>query len=596
MTDSISHRGPDGDGHWTNANGEVGLGHRRLAILDLSRDGDQPMHYADGRYTIVFNGEIYNYIEIREKLLKKGYQFKSSCDTEVLLVLFDDKKEKCLDELDGMFSFALWDAKEKRLFCARDRFGEKPFYYAVHENSLYFASEMKALWAAGVPRETNNSMMFNYLLNGTNYNINDLTETFFKSIKKLKASHYFFVTPENVSPAPRRYWDLDYRKINRDITEKEATETFRELFTSSVARRLRSDVPVGSSLSGGLDSSLVVTVIDQLKKNDSSPQMTFSARFPGFAKDEGKFMQMVIDRTNVSPHYVFPDEQGLLKDFDTLCYHQEEPFGSASIYAQYCVMRLAKENNVTVLLDGQGADESLAGYHLYFHYYFQGLKAINRDFWKKEKTAYENIHSPAKEQRFKSIGRKALNNVLPRAVSTQARKIKKRFSAEFSPFLNKEYYREFAAQDLSLLHRGEPESLQASLYQSTLQGGLEDLLRYADKNSMAHSREVRLPFLSHEFVEFVFSLPENYKINSGTTKYIMRKSFGDLLPEGILNRQDKIGYEPPQNSWLKVPMMLEKIHEARSNLIKNQILDQNAVKNLDDSSVVWRLLMADFVL
>lgn len=595
MTDAVSHRGPDGDGHWIDDRKKIGLGHRRLAIIDLSSEADQPMKYHDGRYSMIFNGEIYNYIELKEKLSKKGYEFKTSSDTEVLLALFDEKKEKCLDELDGMFAFAIWDEKEKKLFCARDRFGEKPFFYAVKDGAFYFASEMKALWAVGVSRKTNDKMLFNYLLNGILYNPRDLSETFFEGIRRLKAAHYFFVSPEKISPEPVRYWDIDYRKTPAKISDDEAIEKFRELFFESVNRRLRSDVAVGSSLSGGLDSSAVVCVIDRLRENSAQKQMTFSARFPGFSKDEGKFMQMVIDRTRVDPHFVFPDENGLIDDFETLCRHQEEPFGSASIYAQFCVMRLAKENNVTVLLDGQGADEILAGYLQYFNFYFKQLRREDKTLYKTEKAAYAAVHNLQGKSGIKEIGGEILQDYFPPFLQSKIRKFKKKISANSQPFLNRDFFGEYANQDF-YLNFDYAKSLHHALYKSAVEGELEDLLRYADRNSMAHSREVRLPFLSHKLAEFVFALPEHFKIRGGVTKYLMRKSFTGILPDGIVNRMDKIGYEPPQANWLKIPAMKEKVSSSLTNLIDNKILDKDAIKNAESSETVWKLLMADFIL
>lgn len=393
MTETIAHRGPDGEGFWLSSSGNAGLGHRRLAIIDLTDKARQPMSYRNGRYRLTFNGEIYNYIELRESLVKQGCKFESDSDTEVLLALYDQKGEECLNDLDGMFAFAIWDEKKETLFCARDRFGEKPFYYAVHDNVLYFASEMKALWAAGVPRRNNNRMLFNFIAYGYTFNFNDTSETFFEGIWKLKAAHHFTVTPQRLSPEPKRYWDIEIDRTDEQITEESAVETFRQLFSESLTRRLRSDVPVGSSLSGGLDSSLVVCLIDEINRDKKIDQNTFSARFPGFAEDEGKYMEMVINHTRVTPHFVFPDVNGMLLDLDTLFRHQEEPFGSASIYAQFCVMRLAKETNITVLLDGQGADEILAGYHFYFPDFFRELKAKDKSTWKREKRAYKNLHA-----------------------------------------------------------------------------------------------------------------------------------------------------------------------------------------------------------
>lgn len=595
MTDEIAHRGPDGDGNWVAADSSVGLGHRRLAIIDLSDAGKQPMFYANGRYSITFNGEIYNYVELREELVKEGVKFVSHSDTEVLLALFDKKKEKCLDSLDGMFAFAIWDEKEKRLFCARDRFGEKPFYYSDHEGKLYFASEMKALWSVGVPRVVNNRMLFNYLTNSLVYNPHDLTETFFEKIYKLKAAHYFFLTPGDISPRQIRYWDIDPTYVDDSITEEQACERFRELFDTSVERRLRSDVPVGSSLSGGLDSSLIVCTIDKLNKG-RVPQSTFSARFPGFAKDEGKYMDLVIASTNVDPHFVIPDEDGLANDLNKLFYHQEEPFGSASIYAQFCVMRLAKENDVTVLMDGQGADELLAGYHHYFRSFYRELKPGGNGKLRDEKLAFKKVHGTSGgSSRLKSV----LVGTLPDSLQTSARALRQRLHYSFFPFLDRRFSREFEkdsyARDIT-----PSKTLNESLYTSACGGSLEELLRYADRNSMAHSREIRLAFLNDKLAKFLFSLPSHMKIRSGITKFVMRRAFSDVLPDDIANRQDKIGYEPPQGQWMGKSSVRSSITKAEEQLIAQRIIHNNYRSNLGKLSLdhaytehnVWKILMA----
>ncbi|HMT35843.1 MAG TPA: asparagine synthase (glutamine-hydrolyzing), partial [Chitinophagaceae bacterium] len=275
MTDIISHRGPDGAGHWIADNGQVGLGHRRLSIIDLSHEADQPMHYLN-RYSIVFNGEIYNYIEIKETLLKQGYTFKTQSDTEVLMALYDREKDKCLAFLDGMFSFVIYDQKEHTAFCARDRFGEKPFFYSYEKGKHFmFGSEMKCLWAGGLPKEINNRMLFNYLSFGYLENPQDLTETFFQHCTRLPHSHYIKINLHTLEIDIQKYYDIDWKKIDKGISVEKAKEQFNELFYTSVQRRLRSDVTVGSSLSGGLDSSLVVCVIDELKKGTQQKQNTF---------------------------------------------------------------------------------------------------------------------------------------------------------------------------------------------------------------------------------------------------------------------------------------------------------------------------------
>ncbi|MFL5742353.1 MAG: asparagine synthase (glutamine-hydrolyzing) [Flavisolibacter sp.] len=566
MTDAIRHRGPDGDGQWINATCQVGLAHRRLSIIDLSETGKQPMHYA-GRYTITFNGEIYNYIELRQELEKNGYQFHSTSDTEVLMAMYDYKKENCLEYLDGMFAFAIWDEKAKQVFCARDRFGEKPFYYSYERGKHFvFASEMKALWAGGVSKSVDTVMLYNYLNNGFVYNPGDLSQTFYSGISKLKAAHYLIVN-EKLELVEKKYWKLSENKTWEGNFEQ-ACEKFKALFTDSVNRRLRSDVPVGSSLSGGLDSSLVVCTIDEIRKREQRNQVqkTFSARFPGFAKDEGRFMQMVIERCSIEPHFTYPGEKDLLDNIDRLFYHQEEPFTSASIFVQYAVMQLAHEQGVTVLLDGQGADELLAGYHFYFRKYFQQIRRSKT--YSTEYKAWQQMHQPSPQ----TLRRLWLDiNVRP-FMDLPARMKQRLRSPQFIT-------ESFAAHGKEKFYLPEDGiTLNQSLIYSATQGPLEELLRYADRNSMAHSREVRLPFLYHELAEFLINIPADYKIHEGWTKFIMRKAGEEVLPKEITWRKDKIGYEPPQRDWMKSDVIREKIVEGRKKLVQERILNKEVLK------------------
>jgi len=596
MTDIISHRGPDGEGQWISANGNAGLGHRRLSIIDLSHEADQPMHYLN-RYSIVFNGEIYNYIEIRETLLKQGYQFKTQGDTEVLMALYDRDKENCLQLLDGMFSFVIYDSKENTAFCARDRFGEKPFFYSYEKGKHFmFGSEMKCLWAGGLKKEINNRMLFNYLSFGYIENPKDLSETFYHNCTRLPHSHYISIDLNKLEIRVQQYYDIAWTKINHSISVEQAMEQFHDLFYTSIKRRLRSDVTVGSSLSGGLDSSLVVCVIDELKKGTHQKQNTFSAVFPGFKKDERKFMDIVIEKTNVKPHFITPSNEGLMEDIEKLSWHQEEPYGSASIYAQYCVMKLAKENNTTVLLDGQGADEILAGYHSFYLPFFKGIK--NEPYYKNQLTKYNALHSA---NPINGITKKSLGDVvrgISPALVKPAKRLRNFYIESTSPFLNKDFYHQFKGEIYGS-YETQFESLNESLYSCTFKSGIQQLLRYADRNSMAHSREVRLPFLSHELVEFLFSLPERYKINEGWTKWIMRETFQDVMPKEIAWRIDKIGYEPPQKAWMESKEMLEKINNQKNLLIDNQYISKKALDKTYSSADAlvannrnWTLLMA----
>ncbi len=558
MTNAIVHRGPDGEGQWLNNKANIGFGHRRLSIIDLSENGKQPMHYADKRYTITFNGEIYNYIELRQILLKKGYQFVSDSDTEVLMALYDHKKETCLDDLDGMFAFAIWDEKEQTLFCARDRFGEKPFHYFFDDNQFVFASEIKQFWPINIEKEFDQEKLLKYAKTAILEDEENITDTFYKNIKKLDAAHYILISADKKITI-QKYWDIDLNIMPFTGTIDEAAERFLELFTESVRLRLRSDVPVGSSLSGGLDSSSIVMLIDLLKGKELK-QNTFSARFKDFSKDEGTHIETVVKACkNMQVHYTWPDSEYFEAVFDKVVYHQDEPFGSASIIAQYAVMELAKKNDVTVLLDGQGADEQLAGYLPYYHDYLRQLFYSNTGLYLKEYVAYTKFHGDG---------------------------------YRFHDLFEKETMRmKFGRYKLNLLNKPKPyhDNLKNVLKQSTLSAGLKELLRYADRNSMAHSREVRLPFLSHKLVEFVFSLPDEYKLNNGWTKFVLRKSMNKILPQSICWRVDKIGYEPPQRKWIESDKYVSEI--VKTAKILNIDLEKNhAGKNMFTQE--WRLLMA----
>lgn len=597
MTDVIAHRGPDGEGQWISSNAEVGLGHRRLSIIDLSHEADQPMHYLD-RYSIVFNGEIYNYIELKETLLKQGYQFRTASDTEVLMALYHRDGEQCLQLLDGMFSFVLYDEQKQTIFCARDRFGEKPFFYSYEKGKhFYFGSEMKCLWAGGIPKVVNNKMLFNYLAYGFMDNPADLSETFYEQCTRLPHSHYIILNLNTFELKIQCYYDIKWRNTNNSIGEEEAKEKFHELFYTSVQRRLRSDVPVGSSLSGGLDSSLVVCVIAELKKGTPQKQNTFSAVFPGFKKDERKYMDYVLAKTPAEPHFVTPTDEGFISSIDKLAFHQEEPFGSASIYVQYCVMQMAKENNVTVLLDGQGADEILAGYHPYYVNYFKELKKKHSSNYKSELNEYYAMHVGS-DINFNVVD--GWKNKLKNGIPSQAafmRRLYERYKHVKNPFIQKDFFNAYFSESFNNLY--EFETLNQSLYTSTMLKGLQELLRYADRNSMAHSREVRLPFLSHEVVEFLFSLPSEFKIRNGWTKWIMRQTFKDILPDEITWRKDKIGFEPPQRNWMKNKDIEDKVLFNRNILISNGILHPNLDKHgykaedaIHGDNKNWKFLMA----
>jgi asparagine synthase (glutamine-hydrolysing) len=566
MTAAIAHRGPDGEGQWSNATKNVLLGHRRLAIIDLSDAAAQPMHYLN-RYTITYNGEIYNYIELKELLQANGYTFQSKSDTEVILAAYDFWNQECLQYFDGMFAFAIWDEKEQQLFAARDRFGEKPFYYYETENYLFFASEIKALWAAGVPKITDEKMLLNYLALGHVQNCVDKEQTFFNEIYSLPPAHFFKYKPFGQKLVIKKYWRLD-KEIKISISPEEAIEKFNELFIASVQKRLRSDVPVGTSLSGGLDSSSIIATLQELKINSK----TFSAVFPGFEKDEAAYINLLIDKFGIANFKTQPAADGLINDFEKLCYHQEEPFQSSSIFTQYKVFELTKQHNIKVLLDGQGADETLAGYHKYIQWYLQEVLSRHKlGAAEKEKKALLKNKMP-----FSWGLKNYFAAFLPMHAAMHLEK-KEYQKIMHQPDIAPEFLELQRGREWEGIHKPVVTKLNDILHFNTTELGLEELLRYADRNSMAHGREVRLPFLDHQLVEFIFSLPSNLKIHDGWTKFLLRKAMDKKLPDEIVWRKDKVGYEPPQQQWMENKTLQEYIHEAKKRLVTAKILRQNVL-------------------
>ncbi len=602
MTDTLAHRGPDGEGLWINAGRNVVLGHRRLSIIDLSENAAQPMHLLPGvspsaatndiRYTITYNGEIYNYIELRETLNGKGYHFRTQSDTEIVLAAYDYWKKDCLLQFDGMFSFAIWDSKEKKMFAARDRFGEKPFFYYINKEQFVFASEMKALWTAGIKKKTDEKMLLNYITLGHVKNANDTEQTFFENIYSLPPAHFLQIDFSDFKPHIHAYWDIN-KEQTVQFTETRAIEKFTELFTRSVKRRLRSDVVVGTCLSGGLDSSAIAATIRQLL-NKNEEQTTFSAVFPGFIKDESAYIKTIVQKFGLKNFQFVPTAEGLIYDFQTLCYHQEEPFGSSGIYAQFKVFELAKQHQVKVLLDGQGADETLGGYTKYIPWYLQQLIARSK-FGELEK---EISLFQKKKISFKWGYKNYLAAFFPKHASIQLERNEYNQIIRH-PDINPGLITSLRGREWEGINKPINSKLNDILYFNTCKMGLEELLRFADRNSMAHSSEVRLPFLNHELVEFIFSLPANFKIHEGWTKWLLRKSVNEKLPSEIVWRTDKIGFETPQHQWMQNKTLLEFIHESKrklvnSRILKPAVLDEKVVplNAHDKDNFDWRYLCA----
>jgi asparagine synthase (glutamine-hydrolysing) len=536
MSDAIAHRGPDGQGQWANSPKTVGLAHRRLAILDIGQRGAQPMHYKN-RYSISFNGEIYNYIELKKDLEKKGYQFQNNTDTEVLLALYDAFGSDCLHRLDGMFAFAIYDEEKQRVFCARDRFGEKPFYYYHKEGVFYFGSEMKALWAGGVPKMENQTMQYNYLAYGFMNNPENIAETFYQDIYELPHSQYLEYDIRSSSFDIKSYFSI--AQESSELSTVEAQEKLQTILKTSVLKRLRSDVTVGTSLSGGIDSSIIASLV----KENSGDQVlkTFSAIFPDYVRDESFYIGKTAEKLNVSSFTCTPSLKEFQQDKLKFLEHQEEPVVDESPYILYKVYELARKNNIKVLLDGQGADEIFAGYHAYFFVYLKELRQRNRILYRDEMKMFKTLANKGLINDYRFFRRQNLLSILFGEKLSDIRIWKQKLDQFKANSLDKTLKR--AQHGNSFRRKYVFQSLDENLKYDALKGKLQTLLRYADRSSMAHGVEVRLPYLSHELVNFVFSLSSELKIKEGWTKWILRETFKDYLADEVVWRRDKVGAE-----------------------------------------------------
>jgi asparagine synthase (glutamine-hydrolysing) len=577
MTDAITHRGPDGEGFWINEASTVAFGHRRLFIIDGSNAAHQPMqrsHFSslateENRYTITFSGAVYNYVELKETLYKNGYRFQSKSVAEVVLAAYDYWEDACLQQFDGMFAFAIWDSKKQQLFAARDRFGEMPFYFFKDNGHFIFGSEMKAIWATGVPKTADNKMLLNYLALGYVLNSEDKGQTFFENIAALPASHYLYFDASTFDYEIHSYFKID-KEISIIISTEAAIEKFNKLLSTAVSRRMRADVAAGCSLSGGLDSSVIPAYITQ--HSAGTKLHGFSAIFPSFEHNETKFIQSLTKRFQLKNHQVIPSIDGLISDFEKLCYHQEEPFPSSAIYSQYKVYELASQNNTKILLDGIGVNETLAGYHKYIHWYLQQL--ISR---KKMATAMaEKKLFDQNNIQFKWGLGNYLATYLPAHAAIRLEQIEYNKIIR-QPDLSKDFINALHGREWEGIHKPIITKLNDILYFNTVNSGMEEQLRYADRNSMAHGLEVRRPFLSHELVEFIFSLPANFKLHEGWTKWILRKAVNKKLPKEVVWQKDERYFEPPQKNWMENAEMIDYIHEAKKKLISNGILNPGAL-------------------
>jgi asparagine synthase (glutamine-hydrolysing) len=556
VLERLRHRGPDDLGWLVYAHGSVQTGrelspdiedcdlmlmHRRLSILDLSSRGWQPMHAAGGRYSVVYNGEIYNYLELRGELERLGHQFHTHTDTEILLLAYVEWGADAMRRFVGMFAFAIFDRQRRTLFLARDFFGIKPLYYSASEEQFAFASEIKALLDLNsTKRRVNSPALLLYLRHG----LSDQGDTTLLSgIHQLPAAHYVEVSLDDPGLAePVRYWKPQMTQSG--LSFEEAAQRLRELFLESIQLHLRSDVPIGAALSGGIDSSAIVACMRKVAPRLDIHTFSYIADDPRL--NEEHWIDMVTNAVAPHVHKVHTKSRDLANDLDILLRAQEEPFGSTTIYAQHRVFRLASEAGVKVMLDGQGADELLGGYRYYVGAQFASLVRQRRF-----PDAFRLLRSTAK---FPDIGIVPLllcsaDYLLPREWQKPLRAL---IAKEYTPrWVNTAWFRENGGETAHTTYCAGPHVLRSALLRTMTETSLPHLLRYEDRNSMAFSIESRVPFLTPQLAEFALSLPEEYIVAlDGTSKAVFRHAMRGIVPQPILDRRDKIGFATPEREWL----------------------------------------------
>jgi asparagine synthase (glutamine-hydrolysing) len=552
----LHHRGPDDYGILRFARGEVQLSrkwtpyqsapeavflHRRLSILDLSESGWQPMGTADGRYYVTFNGEIYNYVELRAELQALGHQFRSQSDTEVLLAAWAEWGLNALNRFVGMFAFALLDTQTRTLVCARDFFGIKPFYYTASRDCFAFASEMKALLEFGVAsRQIDRDRLLQYLRYGA---CKFGSATMFADIHQLPPAHYLTLSLDGDFDAdPVCYWK-PVTETNHDISFEEAASHVRDLFLNNVRIHLRSDVPVGAALSGGIDSSAIVMAMRQI---DSKLQLhTFTYVADDQAVSEEHWADLVASAAHSEVHKTRPNANTLVADLSGLIDAQDEPVRNTSMYAQYCVFRAAQQAGIKVMLDGQGSDEMFGGYRFYMGARLASL--LRQGQWTQA------AQFLAKCSRYPGVGKLWLvfiagEHLLPPEMHLVLRKLIGKNPNP--PWLRRSWFPHNATGEVKG-YGYSSELLKQRLVQTMFESNLANLLRYEDRNSMAFSIESRVPFLTPQLVSFVLSLPEHYIIsNDGLSKAVFRRAMRGIVPDPILDRRDKVGFATPEEKWL----------------------------------------------
>ncbi|MEX2513463.1 MAG: asparagine synthase (glutamine-hydrolyzing) [Cyclobacteriaceae bacterium] len=593
MTDSILHRGPDGEGHYLHNN--VALGHRRLSIIDLNT-GDQPMFNEDNSLSLVFNGEIYNYIELREELKRTGSCFKTDSDTEVIIKAYEKWGIKCQNRFNGMWAFALWDNNKQQLLLSRDRIGEKPLHYTIYENSLIFGSEIKSILAYGVPKIPNNELLEIYLSLG----YIPAPYTFYKNIHKLKAGHCLIIGRNDIKE--RQYWDLpEIDEENMISNKKEVYEKFEDLFTDSVRLRMRSDVPYGAFLSGGLDSSSIVASMSEIS---SFPVETFTIGFKEKMYDERYLAKLVADKFNTNHHEFIVESQSFNESLDNIAFHFDEPFGDSSAIPTGYVSKFAA-SKVKMVLTGDGGDEVLSGYTTYQHEKFASqFKRLPSFVCNKFPYFLELISSPIKGSLKYYLNRARVvsfsSNMdfqsrylyktpgIDLAAIKQMTKDEKVYPIEeyLSDFMKKCTYKDPFYQLMYL-------NFKLSLP--------DDMLTKVDRMSMAYSLETRTPFLDFRLIEYMVNVHKDIKMKKYERKTVLRNSLGHKLPKQLLTASKK-GFVVPLLDWFKEDSFSKKLYKLKESLpmvneeIFGRIANTNTKEDKELGNFIWKLFVLNKII
>jgi asparagine synthase (glutamine-hydrolysing) len=535
MADEMAHRGPDGAGLFVLP--PVVLGNRRLSILDLSPAGHQPMGSEDGDVWLTYNGEIYNYKELAQDLRTLGHRFRSTGDTDVLLHAYLQWGPDCLARLNGMFAFAVWDRRRRELFCARDRLGVKPFYYTVVGGRFRFASEIKALLLdPEVPRKPNDARVFDFVARG----VSDHTEeTMFDGIYQLPPGAHISVSPTRGVGRPTLWYSLQ----PADLDGRPASSVVRELLTDSVSLRLRSDVPVGTLLSGGLDSSSVTAVASRLRRAEGvDPPASFTARSSDPRIDEGRYVKAMLEATRSRNHEILPDDRTLLEELDLLLWHMDEPFHTAAVYGHWKLMELTRNAGITVVLDGSGGDEALHGYHysLYPSIYLSLLRegrladVVREVAWRRRRNGVSLRVAAAEALRF--------------ALPDRARAFRR------PPWIHPQ---------LSIPPRPiPPRSLRDRQVFGLTVSPLPTHNRLDDRSSMSFSVEMRNPFLDYRIVESGLALEPRDLLHHGLSKWVLREAMRGVLPPLVVDRPGKQGFKTDEGKWLRRGRLGSEVESA----------------------------------